>query len=66
MEVVRLVASQNRCGTMGFFSKDEFMPSVNSFRTQSRLQVGGQAVQFYSLPALQAPASRKSRACRTP
>ena len=30
------------------------MSSVNSFRTQASLQVGGRSVQIYSLPALQA------------
>src|SRR5882757_1719774 len=36
------------------FSRTLLMSSVNSFKARTSFQVGGRAVQMYSLPALQA------------
>ena len=38
---------------------------TNTFKTLSTLTVGGETLDYYSLPALDGAVSRTSRACRS-
>jgi hypothetical protein len=41
------------------------MPTLNSFGTRTDIRVGGEAVEIYSLPALERAGFAACPACRT-